>query len=169
MFVLGAILLMWMTTTLQINQSELVYTMDESATNAVEKLVRTEGLPRNWSKLNATNISAIGLVNESRVMDQGKMTRFMILMDDSIAASSATTFDNPCYDSSATTQLTNYECNRHFLGLGKYDFQLNVTYLDRTPIYATGKSPSDADYIISKKRTAIFDSDVVIITLLVWN
>ena len=165
MFVLGAILFMWTMTTFQINQSELVYTMDESATNAAEKLVRTGGLPHNWSSLAVDNISSLGLVNESRVIDQGKLDRFMILMDDSTTSS---VYDNPCNDGSISPSPTNYECNRHFLGLGRYDFNITVNYLDGTSIDKAGVSPSDADYIISKRRNALLDNEVVVVTLTVW-
>jgi hypothetical protein len=140
---------MWTTTTLQINQSELVYTMDESATNAAEKLVRTGGLPRNWSKLDVDNISAIGLVNESRVIDSGKLARFLRMMSNSTVPSA---YDNPCNDGSVSPPPTNYECNKHFLGLGKYDFHFNLTYLNLSylnlkdvHINDTGLAPLDAD------------------------
>jgi hypothetical protein len=164
MFVLGAILFMWTTTTLQINQSELVYTMDESATSAAEKLVRTGGLPRNWSKLDADDIAAIGLVNESRILDLGKLDRFLEMMNDSGLPSD---HDNPCGFSDPL--INNYGCNKHFLGLGKYDFHFNMTYLNGTFIGQTGvQVPSDADFIISKRRTALLNDRVVIITLSVW-
>jgi hypothetical protein len=167
MFVLGAVLFMWTTTTFQINQSELVFTMDESATHAVEKLVRTEGLPMNWSGLAAENISAVGLSsNASRILDPKKIDRLVILMDDSVTSA---IHDNPCNDGISPPPLpTNYECNRHFLGLGRYNFHFNVTYLDGTLIDESGSPPSDADFIISKKRSALFDTEVVTVTLTVW-
>jgi hypothetical protein len=164
MLVLGMILLMWTMTTVQINQSELVYSMDEAATGAVEKLVRTEGLPTNWSGLAADNISAVGLAGESRVLDYAKTVRFLSLMNDSSSSSTPAAYDNPCVTG------TKYDCNRHLMGLGKYDFHLNLTYLNGSFIDETGIPPSsDSGYIISKKRNALLNGSVVTITLSVWS
>jgi hypothetical protein len=52
--------------------------------------------------------------------------------------------------------------------LGRYDFNITVNYLDGTSIDKAGVSPSDADYIISKRRNALLDNEVVVVTLTVW-
>ncbi|RLI90509.1 MAG: hypothetical protein DRO89_05745 [Candidatus Altiarchaeales archaeon] len=169
LFVLTSIFLLWSTTTRNIAESEIMYEMDEVATNAIEKLIRTSGYPDDWESIppiEIDNVSALGLATESRILDKEKVLKFLYIM-------SNTSSDNPCNLSSPET-ISNYECNKHFLGIGRYDFYLDITYLNGTIVNIKGKScttgliPGNTEYMLTKRRNALLDGDIVKVTLTVF-
>jgi len=165
LFVLTSIFFLWNTTTRNIAESEISYEMDEVATNAIEKLVRTSGYPEDWENMSIDNVSALGLTTESRILDKEKVLKFLNITSNS-------TFDNPCIPDDPT--ISNYECNKHFLGLGRYDFYFDITYLNGTTVKVQGQNcttgliPGDVDYMLTKRRNALLNGDIVKITLTVF-
>lgn len=163
----------WDTTIKSILRSETLHEMDSLSTNAVEKLARTSGFPGDWASLPVDNVSSMGLSGESRVLDQGKVLRFVDLMVDEMCTNIS---NNPCYNvsDSSTYNITKYECNRHFLGMGRYDFYFTITDLDENVVVleslncSAGRSPVDADYMVNVKRSAILNEGVVKISFIGW-
>lgn len=165
MFVLLSVLVMWSATTREMTRSEILYDMDNAATNAVEKLARTSGLPGDWASLPMDNVSSIGLSNESRRLDREKVKRFVYVMEN---AACVDPDDNPCIST------TKYDCNRYLLGLGRYNFFFNMTYLNGSAVEldgdecVTGVAPAGDDYLLSKTRNALLGDDIMRINFIIW-
>ncbi len=162
--VLVYVFFLWDTTTKNILRSEILYEMDKLGTGAVEKLIRTPGYPEDWTNKLLDNISSMGLANESRMLDRGKILRFINLMD-------ASEYDDLCNDA----LISNYQCSKHLLGMEKYEFYLTMTDMDDNILNlegwncSTGNSPVDEDYLISIPRSAILDDEIVKISFVVWT
>jgi hypothetical protein len=162
--VLGMVFYLWDMTSSAILRSEFLSEMDSSSSDAVEKLVRTEGYPSGWANMSLENISAVGLAsNDSRILDQEKVLRFMDLMDPG-------EYDDLCED----ITISNYDCSRYLLGLKKYELHFALTDMaDSTLVLAgrncsTGKAPADSDFMVSVKRSAVLNGEIVKATLVVW-
>ncbi len=160
--VLISALFLWDTTTKNILKSEHLHKMNSLGTDAVEKLLRTSGFPGDWIVKPVDNISALGLVNESRILDRGKVLRFVELMDSSKF--------NEC-----GVAVSNYNCSRYLLGVEKYEFYFTLKDVNGSIMTiegqncSTGNFPVDADYIISVRRSAILDDEIVMISLVMWS
>ncbi|MBN2014868.1 MAG: hypothetical protein JW778_06780, partial [Candidatus Altiarchaeota archaeon] len=130
--------------------------------------------PVAWESLPVDDVLSIGLVNESRVLDPGKVLRFLDIMENETCTD---TLINPCYNASDsdTFDITKYECNKHFMGVGDYEFYFTVTDLDDNILSlggvncSTGISPMDYDYLTNMKRSAVLGDDVVKISFMVWT
>ncbi|HDI72858.1 MAG TPA: hypothetical protein ENF58_01855 [Candidatus Altiarchaeales archaeon] len=151
----------WNNTTEKIKGSERFYDLEETAVDISEKLVRTGGIPSGWSK---ENVTVIGLANEPRVLDQGKILEFLDMMNDSA-------FNNPpCNDPG----ISNYECNKHILGIGKYEFYFTLEDINGTTIEIeniscyTGKEPQNETEKLTVTRTAILNNKIVRMVLTLW-
>lgn len=140
---------LWNSINSDIVESEQLYDMEEIAVNSAEKLVNTRGLPDNWSSGEA--ILSIGLVNESRFLDQGKILKFVEIMNDS-----------------------NYEDNKYLIGAGKYDFYFAITDTNGSIIrigdqnISTGRFPVNWTGL-TPVRNAIFNNTIVQVRLIVWK
>ena len=132
--------------------SEHIYEMEETSVDTAEKLVNTGGLPDNWNS--GDEILSIGLANESRILDRGKIVRFMEIMNAS---------------------NSNYEDNKYLLGIGKYDFYINITDINDSGAgmgnlsLLAGKLPVNETNKITVIRTAILDDEIVRVRLTVWE
>jgi hypothetical protein len=153
-------LLLWYNTTRDVSYVESYKLMEEKAVDAAEQLVRTPGIPDDW---NATNVLSVGLANGSRILSAAKIGRFLDLTN-------ASSYDDLCDDPS----LSNYDCNRHLLGLSGYDFQYNISHLNGSIISVdgklavSGKAPINQTRLITIQRTALLDGETVKTTLTVW-
>jgi len=162
--VLVSVFFLWDTTTKNILRSERLHEMDKLATDAVEKLIRTSGYPEDWTDKSLDNISSIGLANESRILDQEKILKFIDLMDGS-------RYDNLCND----ITVSNYNCSRHLLGMKKYEFYFTMTDIDGNILNlegqncSTGNLPINEDYKIPIKRSAMLNDEIVKISFVVWT
>lgn len=141
---------LWNVAVKEINQSEEMYNLEEKAVSLGEKLVKTEGVPKNWTK---KNVMSVGLAKEKqpRVLDKTKIIEFIQLMNES------------------------YEERSHLLGLGKYDFFFNLTDMQGGQIIienltcATGKKPSQEKSKLPVERTALWNDSIVKVKLIVWE
>jgi hypothetical protein len=155
---------LWDTTTRNIIVSESLHEMDKVGTDTMEKLLRTSGAPDDWIEKSLYNISAIGLANESRTLDRGKVLRFIYLMDSS-------TYDNLCED----PLMSNYDCSRILLGMRKYDFYFTMMDINGSILNlegrncTTGRVPAGEDYMITIKRSAMLDDNIVKISFVIWT
>ncbi|MFH1402651.1 MAG: hypothetical protein ABIH11_00095 [Candidatus Altiarchaeota archaeon] len=159
LIVLSLILYLWNTTTREIIQSDKQDRLNEAAIDAAEQLVRTPGSPRYW---NHSDVTSVGLVNESRHIMSGKALEFVYMMD----AGNSTL----CSDGDS-----NYDCNKYLLGLGNYEFYFNITYFNRTTVvinntglYA-GMTPDEDERKVTILRNALIDEDIVSVYLTVWE
>lgn len=143
---------LWNSISLDILESERLYDMEDVSVDMAEKLVNTHGLPYNWNS--AGEILSIGLVNESRVLDSGKILRFVEIMN---------------------VSNSNYEDNKYLLGIGRYDFYVNVIDINGSSIFignqsiSAGKIPVNETYKITTIRTAIFNNTIVRVKLTLWK
>lgn len=156
--VLTMAITIWSNTTEKIKGSERFYDLEETAVDLAEKLVRTGGVPSTWDK---ENVTVIGLANEPRVLDQGKVLEFLDMMNDSA-------YNNPC------TGISNYECNKPILGMGKYEFYFTLKDINGTTMEIenisciTGRAPIDEIEKLTVVRTAILEGGIVRVILTVW-
>jgi hypothetical protein len=152
--------LLWYNTTMDLSETESYKVIEEKSVDVAEQLIKNQGTPTNW---NTTNVYSVGLVNESRVLSAEKILNFINIMDD-------TRFERLCSDPS----LSNYMCNRHLLGLEGYDFHYALYYLNGSTVSingkdaVTGKSPTNQTQLITVRRNALLDGEIVKTTLTVW-
>lgn len=142
------ILFLWNVATTEIRNSERLYALEEKANDLGEKLIKTRGIPENWTK---DDVLAIGLsTEEARILDPRKVKEFVELMNES------------------------YEEKSHLLGLGKYEFFFNLTDIDGNQIKIenvscfTGRIPEDEIEKLTVRRTGLLNGSIVRITLTVW-
>ncbi|HEX55525.1 MAG: hypothetical protein DRO94_04810 [Candidatus Altiarchaeales archaeon] len=167
LLVLTAILFLWDTTNRSIITSERLYDMENSAINAVEKLIRTPGMPNDWFSTSSTDdIISIGLANKSRILDERKVLKFIELMSTSGSSLCPT----------GIIGSNNYNCSRYLLGLGKYEFYFELMDINGTVLNlngtqcATGNSPhGDYEYMLTIWRSAILNDEIVKIKFVVWK
>lgn len=152
---------LWVTTVETVTSRERLDEFEDLAAGIAEKLVRTSGVPFNWTE---ENVSVIGLTDEPRELSKAKMLSFIRLMNDSA-------YDNTCLDAT----LSNYECNKHLVGAGKHDFYLTLEDMNSTVIiidnitYAAGRLPVDDVESISIARTAIFQENITRMRFTLWH
>ncbi|MFH0860477.1 MAG: hypothetical protein V1921_04700 [Candidatus Altiarchaeota archaeon] len=159
MMILTIIFFMWSYTLREIRKSNDFVDMQETAVNIGEQLLRTPGNPENWT---AANAISVGLSNESRNLVGDKILRFIDMMDQSK------------YDNSCAGNISNYYCSKYLLGVGKYDFHFQMTYLNGTvfQVYGrdaiTGMEAVNETNIITVQRSALYESQIVRIVLTLW-
>jgi len=113
---------------------------DVIAIQVANRLLDSPGYPYDW---NATNVELIGLSSERGVMDQVKFENLLDMLE------------------------LDYDKVRELLGLGPYQFYVNMTYLDGSPVIIDGQPaeggvpPEDATTVSSVRRTAIYGEIVV--------
>ena len=152
------VLYMWDSNLSEINAAERQQDMSDLGVKATEQLLRTPGSPRNWT---ADNFTVLGLANESRVLQRDKIAGFVFIM-------SAT-------NNSLCLNATNYECNRYLLGLGRYDFAFNLTYMNDTTVRINNTLSFAGKYAVNETRritvvrTAILDDNLVKLYFTVWS
>ncbi len=153
------ILGLWGTTTREILSSENYLAMEDAGSDAIEKLVRTEGSPADWGE---TSASSIGLANQSRILNSNKVVSFTRMMRDDETGDCGGGY-------------TKYECNGHLLGLGGYAFRLNMSYINGTTLslngtgIVTGRAPIGDSYSLTLDRTALLGGEIVKVYLTVWR
>lgn len=162
--VLATVFFLWDTTSVSITKSEFLHEMDASSSDALEKLVRTEGYPEDWANRSLNETSAIGLAsNDSRILDQDKVLRFMDLLD-------SEKYDDLCGD----VTISNYDCSRYILGLKKYELRFTLTDMEDVTLVlagrncSTGKAPTGSEFMVSVKRSAVLDGEIVKANMVVW-
>ena len=142
---------LWNTTTADIIESKNRYEIEDRAVDSAEKLLRTRGIPADWS---LSDVESIGLADESRILNPGKVLNFIILMNSS---------------------NSNYENNRWLLGIGKYDFYFNLTDINGTTMVindtlcATGKKAVNETSMITVQRTGLLENEITTIKITVWE
>jgi hypothetical protein len=158
---------LWSEKVSEIQYSENFYDREETAVDVAEKLVRTHGVPADWG---SQNVTVIGLADEPRVLSKNKIIEFLQIMNYSETAPTS-----PIYLSSGCANLSNYECNKEVLGVGKYDFYFNLTDINGTVMEInnmtciTGKSPVNETDAITITRTAILDNQRARMKLTLWE
>lgn len=144
------IFFLWNTAIKEINQSEEIYNLEEQANNLGEKLVKTAGIPENWTK---DDVMSVGLAREGqpRELEERKILEFLELMNESYLEKS------------------------HLLGLGKYDFFFNLTDINGTQLFlenltcSAGRMPLEEKNKITTERTALWNDDIVKVKVIVWE
>jgi hypothetical protein len=157
---------LWTMTMEKINSGERFDDFETLAANIAEKLVRTPGYPSNWSK---DNVIVVGLAGEPRMLEYAKVRSFIDIMNDSKASS------NP-----NCSGITNYECNKDLLGVGKHDFYLELQYMNWDSgnwtkaavgdINCTaGRLPINDVEKITIMRTALFQQNITRVMFTLWH
>jgi hypothetical protein len=146
---LSLALYLWDSTVDDINNAESMRDMARLGSEAIEQLVRTPGMPSDW---NYATVEVPGLAQEDRVINATKAAYFIELMN-----------------------ATNYEENGYLMGIGPYQFYMNVTDLDGDPVmvgnttFLTGLVPESDYESLSLFRTAIYNETVVRLNFIVWK
>jgi hypothetical protein len=115
---------------------------DIIAIQVANRLLDSPGYPSDW---NSTNVQLIGLSSERGVMDQSKFENLIALL----------------------SQPGGYDEVRQLLGLGPYQFYINLTYPDGSPVLINGQPavggdpPTNATTVSSIRRTALYGTITV--------
>lgn len=160
---LALALYLWDSTGDDINNAEDLRDMERLGSEAIEQLVRTPGLPADW---NYATIEVPGLAEGDRMINMTKAAYFVELMNE-----------------------TNYPEYGYLMGIGPYQFYMNVTYLNGSPVivrnetfidelnetvvvvneFAAGLVPEGAYESLALLRTAIYNGTVVRVNFIVWR
>ncbi|MFH0861854.1 MAG: hypothetical protein V1875_02385 [Candidatus Altiarchaeota archaeon] len=166
-FILGFILFavafammisLWDTTTRDVLRAESIREMNDAAVNAAETLVRTPGVPSDW---NRSNVASLGLANQSRILHPLKVKEFVHYMSTN--------------ETGLCGSEKNYQCNLHMLGLGGYDFMMNISYVNGTTVNVNGtpayvgRPPVNETERITVLRTTILNDEITRLYLTVWK
>lgn len=155
---LTASITLWVDATNKINNRERLAEFQDAASDIAEKLVRTKGVPLNWTK---EDVAAIGLAREARILSPEKILYFVELMNDSTT-------------SSGCGAISEYECNKHLMGLGKYDFYFQLEDLEGEIINIggvnciAGRVPVNEAEKITIIRSAILEENITRIKFTLW-
>ncbi len=164
--VLSSVFFLWDLVSKEILRSELVKDSDFVAKSATEKLIKTPGVPYGWESSDFNEISSVGIVNESRVLDKGKVLRFVEIMD-------STHYEPLCHDHEGNP-LSNYACSKYLLGLKDYEFYFTLNDLEGNLVEldgvtcSTGKPISGEEYSFKVERSAVLDHGIVKVNLYLW-
>lgn len=115
---------------------------DVIAIQVANRLLDSPGQPSNW---NSTNVQLIGLSSERGVMDESKFKNLLALL----------------------AQPGGYDEVRQLLGLGPYQFYINMTFPDGSPVLINGHPaqggdpPTNATTVSSITRTALYGTITV--------
>lgn len=143
---------LWNSATDDINRAEQLRNLQKVASETIEQLIRTPGIPEDW---NYYTVQVPGLATKDREINSTKVLAFIDLMN--------------------STNSTHYGENKYLMGLGEYDFYMDVTELDGDTLtingipFIAGKLLSGATDSISMPRTAIFNGDIVRINFVIWK
>ena len=149
---------MWSTTMRETMESENVKVMENTAVDAAENLIRTPGVPANWT---VEEVLSVGLANSSRVLSERKVADFVYYMSDS--------------NGSLCSGGSNYECNQYRLGMEGYNFYFNMTYMNGSTVQArnvsayTGRLPLNETHVVTVTRSVIFNDEISRIYFTVWE
>jgi hypothetical protein len=157
---------LWTATTEKIESGERTTDFETLASNIAEKLVRTPGYPSNWSE---EDVTVVGLAGEPRMLDNEKVLAFMDLMNDSTPSSTPSCMG-----------LSNYECNKALLGVGKHDFYLELQQMNWSSGNWTissvenvnctaGLFPVNDVEKITIIRTALFRQNITRVVFTLWH
>lgn len=132
--------LVWNITVIR-GESELDYvSMRLVAAVFSDSLLLRDGDPDGWEY--ASSINAIGLVNENGVLDEDKLKKL---------------------------NSTNYSVARRIMGLGKYNYFINITNTsDGNTLYEIGNKTIEVEKVVVE-RFALLNGDVVSIVFEVWK
>ena len=132
----------------EIQHSRTINEMESLSVEVSEQLLRTTGIPANWTK---DDVDVVGLADaRPRVLNSTKVSNFIDMMN---------------YSSGG------YDDNRYLLGTRAYDFYFNMTYLNGTDVYSTGRSHAGEDVsdIVTATRTSILDGEIIRIQFTIWK
>jgi hypothetical protein len=124
-------------------QIDLYYTknsLEEFSHAVTSPLVSFSGEPFDWENESLVDINFFGLVSEKNVLDQRKIERFVSLLD------------------------SDYDSVREKLGLGKYDFQLNIVDSNGSTIFSGGQISENYLSKITQSRIASYKDRQVLVT-----
>lgn len=146
---LASFLILWTTGTSRLTYFENERWRDETARVVAEQLVESPGYPTHWeqiSLLTDNNVRTIGLTQERNVLNLNKIQKLVHLNDDQ-----------------------NYSFIKRVLGVSRYDFQVNISYLNGTQMYSYGRTPSPNSLVSVVSRLALLNNNVVVVNVYVWE
>lgn len=149
---------LWNSTTEDINRAENLRELQKIAASTTEQLIRTPGIPADWDTqwdlVGGVRQGVPGLATSDRIINETKASSFIDFMNS-----------------------TYYDDYKHLLGLGEYDFYMEVTPYNQpgSPVqvngkdFVAGKAVSNSEESIAVLRTAIFNGEIVRVTLIIWK
>lgn len=158
--VLIIVVYLWGSVVFDILAAEDLSDIEGAAVDVSENLVRTAGIPENWSR---ADVKTIGLCNSSRNINEDKLSDFIYMMNTSL------------YNNSCGGGISNYECNKHLTGIGNYDFYFAMEYINDSTLSlrgipcTTGMRPSQDTKKVTMVRTSQLNMTIVRIRLTVWK
>ncbi len=146
---ISMVFFLWNTTNEDISRAESLRDMQKISSESIEQLIRTPGIPQDWAQ---DNVRVPGLATEDRHINISKAAYFIELMNS-----------------------TNYADNKGLLGLGAYDFYMNVTDIDGNLVtvggvnFTAGQLPLGELEKLNNLRTAILNETIVRFNFIIWR
>ena len=157
---LTAAVTLWMDSSNRIQGTNRFTDFENTASDAAEKLIRTKGIPENWTE---EDVSTIGLANEPMTLDNGKLIAFVKLMNDTEPSTKP-----------GCSGISNYECNKELIGIGAYNFNFTILNLDGSPVQinnvtiVAGRNPVDVTDQLTLTRPVIVNNNVTKMVITFW-
>jgi hypothetical protein len=151
LIVLASLFFLWSSSTEDIENSTKLRDLKRMSSDVAEQLIRTTGVPEDWQP---STVRVMGLSDNSRTINGTKLLYFIGMMD---------------------SNGSEYESNKYLLGLGQYDFFLNITDIDGDPVnYSNtalfaGLLPSGTSSELIIQRTAILNESIIRFNFIVWD
>jgi hypothetical protein len=142
---LVAFMFAWNYMAMQNSQDTDMKEMNTLAMMLSDQLVRTPGIPSDWT---SSTVSSIGLASGENVLNATKLGELLNL---------------------------DYGSAKTMLGLARYEMLIEVNYTDGTPVYVGGRqvsygnAASGAVTVVPVDRRALLDGKVVGLRLTLWS
>jgi type II secretory pathway pseudopilin PulG len=141
----------WSTNVSKINDTYQVYRGENSAQRALDAITKSPGFPSNWAVNSLTpdqsELKGLGCAQGYNRLDSQKLSNLNTLL------------------------TSHYNDSRQKLGIGIYDADIKVSYLDSSTIYTMGTSPSSSTSTVlaTKSEIATLDGQPVLVRVRVWK
>jgi hypothetical protein len=120
--------------------------LNDCAHSVAQQLVLKKGSPASWHYLSNDEINSIGLASERNVLSAEKIQKFLGL------------------------NASDYGFLKNSLGVGKFDFWLEILSIDGETLYSAGVFPDDETRVVaSVKRIALLGEEEVFVLVKVFD
>ncbi|MDD4251195.1 MAG: hypothetical protein PHX27_03320 [Candidatus ainarchaeum sp.] len=122
-----------------VNLSEEKNMADEVIHSVMNVLVYSNGFPTNWEDANLIDVNVFGLASSKNVISEKKLLTFINHLDN------------------------NYLFFKEKMGLGKFDFKLQLINSEGNISYSSNKEFVNTEFELNYDRIVLFDNDIFIL------
>jgi hypothetical protein len=142
----------WMNNVSQINQDYTGFKGEIAAQKAIDSITKSPGFPSNWAAQglspSSSSLKGLGCAQGYNRLDALKLSKL-----------------NTSFSTSS-----DYNASRLKIGVGAYDIDINISYLNTTGIYSLNSLPdSNITVLATKSEFASLDGEPVLVRVRIWQ